>query len=51
MPISTGILEHWSMISAGLESSSVHSDIEYCSTTDWSMCAVRLIAFKATVVM
>jgi len=38
------------MISAGQESGSVRSDIEYCSSTDWSMGAVRLIAFKATVV-
>jgi len=38
------------MISAGLESCSVRADIEYCSTTDWSMCAVGLIGFKATAV-
>jgi hypothetical protein len=48
--ITTGILENWSMFSAGLEPGSVRSDIE-CCTTDWNVYAVRLTAPKVTVVM
>ena len=36
---------------AGLESGSLRSDTEYCFTADWTMCAMRLIAFKATIVL